>query len=99
MIRYQPKGLKSCFFTKLTRNLIAAMETKKATIMPVKRIISSDKVKLKPNLSSLTALAPNMAGIARKNENSAETNREAPKNIAPRIVEPDLEVPGIKEST
>ena len=36
-----------------------------------------------------------IVGIAKKKENSAATNLEAPKTIAPIIVAPDLEVPGI----
>ena len=50
-------------------------------------------------LPSLRREAPNIVGIAKKNENSVDTYLDAPNNIAPMIVAPDLEVPGIKEST
>ena len=38
-----------------------------------------------------------MVGIAKKKENSVATIRDAPKIIAPIIVEADLEVPGIMD--
>ena len=41
-------------------------------------------------------LAPNMTGIAKKNENSLATVLEQPQYKPPKIVAPDLEVPGIK---
>ena len=53
----------------------------------------------KPNFKSLSKLAPNITGIARKNVNSAATSLEVPSIIAPRIVAPDLDVPGIKDNT
>ncbi len=34
--------------------------------------------------------------MAKKNENSAATYLEVPSNTAPIIVEPDLDVPGIR---
>ena len=40
-----------------------------------------------------------MVGIARKKENSAAMKREAPIRVAPIIVAPEREVPGIKAST
>ena len=41
-------------------------------------------------------LAPNMTGIAKKNENSLATVLEQPQYNPPKIVAPLLEVPGIK---
>lgn len=41
-------------------------------------------------------LAPNMTGIAKKNENSLATVLEQPQYKPPKIVAPLLEVPGIK---
>ena len=38
-----------------------------------------------------------MVGMARKKENSAAAPRLRPRSIAPRIVAPDREVPGIME--
>ena len=43
--------------------------------------------------------APSIVGIAKKKENSVETNRDVPKSIAPIMVAPDREVPGISERT
>ena len=39
-----------------------------------------------------------MTGIAMKNENSAAASRDIPRIIAPRMVEPEREVPGMSES-
>lgn len=75
------------------------METIKATAIPVNRMTISSLVKLNPNLTNFRALAPNITGIDRKNEYSAATNREVPSIIAPRIVAPEREVPGIKDKT
>lgn len=78
---------------------MAMMETTKATIIPVNRIVISDPVKLNPKSLSFNKLAPNMIGIDIKNENSAATKREVPNKIAPKIVAPEREVPGTKERT
>ena len=40
------------------------------------------------------ALPPNIAGIARKNVNSAATVRETPMRSEPMMVAPEREVPG-----
>ena len=45
----------------------------------------------------LRMLTPNITGIARKNENSAATVLDVPNKIAPKIVAPDRDVPGIIE--
>lgn len=78
---------------------MAKIETAKAASIPVKRIISSIPVNSKPNLSSFTALAPNITGIERKKEYSAAIYRDVPRIIAPRIVAPERDVPGIKDNT
>lgn len=47
----------------------------------------------------LRKVTPNITGIDKKNENSAATNRDAPKIIAPKIVAPERDVPGTIDST
>ena len=77
------------------------METTKATIEPVNKImISSDPnvFPLAKNLKIFKKLAPNITGIPKKNENSVATKREAPIKIAPKMVAPEREVPGINAS-
>ena len=44
-------------------------------------------------------LAPTIAGIDKKKENSAAIPRDAPKITAPKMVEPEREVPGISART
>ena len=78
---------------------MAAMETINAVIIPINRIAISLPEKSNPNLTSFSALAPNITGIDRKNENSAAIDRDAPSIMAPRIVAPEREVPGIRDST
>lgn len=71
------------------------METTKATIEPVNKImISSDPnvFPLAKNLKIFKKLAPNITGIPKKNENSVATKREAPIKIAPKMVAPEREV-------
>ena len=100
MILYHPKALKSCFLIYPIRNFIAASDIRYATTVP--KIKTERWGKAKPLLSTYFAifkpLAPIMTGIARKNENSAATALDVPINTAPRIVEPDLDVPGMSES-
>ena len=48
------------------------------------------------NFSSLMAEAPTMVGMAMKKENSAPAPRATPSRMAPRMVEPEREVPGIR---
>ena len=95
IMRYQPKTAKLCFFMKPVRNFIAATETTNAISTPTMSTISSDDVNENPNLSILRRLAPSMTGIAMKNENSAAASRDIPRIIAPRMVEPEREVPGM----
>lgn len=72
------------------------------TTIPTNKIGNCMPTKALPclkNIKNFNKLAPNIVGIAKKNENSVETKREAPKSIAPRIVAPEREVPGIKAKT
>ena len=66
-----------------------------ATKATVKYIISLDEY-VKPYFTIFSALDPNIIGIPIKNENSTAILRETPVNKPPTIVEPLLEVPGIK---
>ena len=50
------------------------------------------------NFMPLSSDAPSMTGTARKNENSAAAGRETERIDAPRIVEPERDVPGTSES-
>ena len=102
-ILYQPNALKVCFFTKSISSFITASDTKNAVNVPTKMIKISCAFKLissiKNAFATLSRVAPAITGIARKNENSAATGLDTPKTEAPRIVEPEREVPGINEST
>ena len=77
----------------------AKIETTNATTIPITRISTSVPVNPKPNFTIFRRLAPNITGIPRKKVNSAATVREVPTRIPPMMVEPDLDVPGITEST
>ena len=66
---------------------------------PTSRIINSSGVKLKPKPTNLRRLAPNITGIDRKKEYSAAMGLAAPIKMAPTIVAPDLEVPGMSAKT
>ena len=102
-ILYQPKDSKLCFLTKLIKNLITTIETRKAVSVPLKSTTHSVKERVKPSrtnaLKALRAEAPSITGIARKKENSAAAVLETPTRDAPRIVEPERDVPGIKDKT
>ena len=78
---------------------MAKIETTNDTIVPMDSIIISGPVNARPNFNNFNKLAPNMTGIAKKNVNSAATNLEVPTNMAPTMVAPDLEVPGINDNT
>ena len=67
--------------------------------MPTIKTANSVPVKARPNFNSLIKLAPNITGIARKKVNSAAISLEAPMRIPPIMVEPEREVPGIRERT
>lgn len=70
------------------------IETKKATIIPISKIINSWLVKAIPNFTIFNNDAPNITGIAKKKVNSAATVLETPNNKAPTIVAPERDVPG-----
>ena len=73
--------------------------TIKETTQPTARMMSSMLVAVAPesrNFTSFSALAPTMVGIARKKENSAPAERPTPRMMAPRMVEPERDVPGIR---
>ena len=79
------------------RNLIAIIDTKKATNIPMLKTQSSFEVifisaSIKSKISN--KLAPAIAGIAKINVNSDAATRETPKSKAPKIVAPERLVPG-----
>lgn len=78
---------------------MASMDTMKAVIIPVAKISASKLVNDRPNLASFTRLAPSITGMAKKKVNSAATVREVPIRIAPMMVAPEREVPGISDRT
>ena len=51
----------------------------------------------KPNFRSLMKLKPNMTGTAMKNVNSAAATREIPMAREPMMVDPERDVPGMRE--
>ena len=78
------------------------IETTKAVTIPTNKTPISEIPKLFPfnkNLTIFNPLAPNITGIPKKKENSVATKRELPIMIAPKIVAPEREVPGIKDSS
>ena len=81
------------------RNFITTSETRNATPIPRRRVISSADVNAKPNLRSFIALKPSITGTARKNVNSAAAVRDTPIISAPMMVAPEREVPGMIERT
>lgn len=78
---------------------MANIDTTKVVTIPTNNTTNSNEENTKPILISLRALAPSIIGIARKKENSEAINLEVPKNIAPNIVAPEREVPGINAKT
>lgn len=70
-------------------------ETTNATTDPTPNTNHSNPENTNPAFNSFSKLAPSIVGIAKKNENSAATYLDAPSRVAPIIVEPDLDVPGI----
>ena len=81
------------------RKRIVINDTMNADIQPESRteISNDEKVNCpyKIYFTNLSALAPNITGMAIKKENSAVAGRDTPISIAPSIVEPEREVPGI----
>jgi len=101
MIRYHPNAAKLCFFTNPIKNLMVTAETINAVTVPAIRIRISADVIGTPfimNFRHLRRLAPNMAGRARKKENSDAVLRLIPSIIPPSMVEPERDVPGTMES-
>ena len=99
IIRYTPNALKSFFLIYPSKNLIATIDTRKDTTIPTISTINCVVVNARPNFTIFNKLAPNITGIPKKNENSAATVLEHPSKIPPRIVAPDLDVPGINDNT
>ena len=98
-MRYTPKAEKEWLRTYCISPLITSRLTIKDTMQPTTSTPISVPVALTPdsrNLRSLMAEAPSMVGIAMKKENSAPAERPTPIKMAPRMVEPDREVPGIR---
>lgn len=77
-----------------TRNFIVNKDTINATNIPTNNTVSSKLLNTIPNLISLSKLAPNITGMAKKNVNSAATSLDTPINKAPNIVAPERDVPG-----
>ena len=101
-IRYTPKGMKVWFLTKDMRNFTVAVETRNAVTEETARTAVCSVVSETPeaaNFAARSAGAPNITGIAMKKENSDEARRETPSADAPRMVEPERDVPGMSEST
>ena len=85
-ILYQPKTLKSCFLIYPIKKRSTYSDTTKDTTVPITRSISSRDVNAKPNFTTLSRLAPNITGIARKNVYSAATVLDTPISSAPTMV-------------
>lgn len=86
---------------KAIKNLITKSETTKATKQPISNNKRSDDAMAGAVIRYLIPFnsdAPIMTGIDKKKENSAATSRLHNNNIAPKIVTPLLEVPGINDN-
>src|SRR5690606_7869131 len=97
-ILYQPNSLKPYFVNISIKVLMAIMATTKPTKFPTINKLISSPVKVCPslkNLYNLTIEAPNIIGMAKKNENSAAALRVNFCVIPPTIVLADRDVPGI----
>ena len=102
IIRYQPKLSKLCFLTNDIKNLITKSDTKNAVSVPAASTIISVELSVKPSSTNFTTfkrVAPWFTGIAKKNENSAAAVLDTLIVDAPKIVEPERDVPGIKDKT
>ena len=78
---------------------MAKSDTTKAVTIPTTNTITPDKVKAISALMIFNNEAPSMTGIAMKKENSAAVERVKPSIVPPKMVEPLLDVPGIRAST
>ena len=97
-----PKTAKLCLRTYSISPLMTKRLTRKLTTQPTSSTVISVEVAETPesrNFINFRALAPSMVGMARKKENSAPALRLTPKRIAPRMVEPEREVPGSGSGT
>ena len=77
---------------------MAKMETTNATSIPSRSTTPCTPVNA-PNLTIFSSDAPNMTGTARKKVYSAARPRDAPIRMPPRMVAPERDVPGTREST
>lgn len=64
---------------------------------PTNRITNSSAVNAKPKANNFIRLAPNITGIDIKNESSADSSHEVSSNIPPIIVEPERDVPEMRD--
>ncbi len=80
------------------RKRITNMDTTKAVTNPIPKTDHSRVDQIKPAFINFKKLAPNITGMAKKNENSAATVRLKPNHMAPQMVAPLRDVPGIKAS-
>ena len=97
-----PNGIKECFLKNPIKNFIIGTDTKNAQINAVVSRIYAFEVSVDfvfdiklENSNILSALAPKIAGTAAKKENSVASVLFMPSSLAPKIVAPEREVPGI----
>ena len=102
-ILYQPKLSKLCFLTNAIKNLIAIIDTAKAVSVPTSitiiSVISRERPSIKKAFAHFKRDAPSITGIAKKKENSAAAVLDTLTKEAPRMVEPERDVPGISDKT
>src|ERR1700675_4801724 len=98
-IRYQANTLKSWPLTyRINARTANAALTKEATD-PTPMTARSSNCREWRALNSSSTVAPNIVGIARKNENSVAAGRDRPRSRPPMMVAPEREVPGIMDNT
>ncbi len=86
--------LSELFLTNLSRSLIASMPEINPDKKPANRMckgMAESRLKVE---TILKKLAPIMIGTESINEKRVAASLLSPINIAPEIVEPDLETPG-----
>ena len=101
-IRYQPNTLKSLVLMYFKNSLIVKTEMTNATTIPTSNSQISVPVNTKPSKKALTnfsAEAPNIIGILIKNEKLAANGLDVPTIVAPKMVEPERDVPGTSDNT
>ena len=99
IMRYTPNTEKLWFRTysisaRIIRRLTIKLTTQPMASTPISMPVAETPESL--NFSHFNALAPSMVGMARKKENSAPAGLATPRAIAPKIVEPERDVPGIR---